>query len=49
MQNNTKTTKQIYFGDNLEKFELYCEKTGRSLSKFAVRAMEEYMLRNPVK
>lgn len=44
-----KTRKNIYFGDKLEKFEQYCQKSGRKLSPSLVRAMEEYILKNPLK
>jgi hypothetical protein len=44
-----KTKKNIYFGDKLEKFEIYCEKTGRKLSPLVVRAVEEYIIRNPIR
>ena len=41
--------KNIYFGDKLEKFEVYCKKTGRSLSALVVIAIEQYIIRNPPK
>lgn len=40
----------LYLGaNNLEKFEYYCEKSGRKLSPLVVRAVEEYIVRNPLK
>jgi len=45
-----KTKANIYFGEeNFDKFNYYCEKTGRKLSPLVIRAVEEYIIRNPIK
>lgn len=45
-----KKTKQIYFGEEkLERFEHYCNRSGRNMSALTVRAIEEYIARNPLK
>lgn len=35
--------------DKLEKFQIYCDKTGRKLSPLIVRALDEYIMKNPLK